>query len=59
MLRLLELNDMDQVAIVQRRSRDRALPWIKMTNRMSRAGTLSTSDTSDRTPRHSPDYFCS
>jgi putative acetyltransferase len=30
MLRLLELNDMDQAAIVQRRSRDRALPWIKV-----------------------------
>src|SRR5262245_39292583 len=30
MLRLLELNDMGQAAIVQRRSRDRALPWIKV-----------------------------
>ena len=30
MLRLLELKDMDQVAVVQRRSRDCALPWIKV-----------------------------
>jgi putative acetyltransferase len=30
MLRLLELNDMDQAAVVQRRSRDRALPWMKV-----------------------------
>jgi GNAT superfamily N-acetyltransferase len=30
MLRLLELNDMDQVAVVQRRSRDQALPWINV-----------------------------
>jgi putative acetyltransferase len=30
MLRRLELNDMDQVAVVQRRSRDLALPWIKV-----------------------------
>jgi putative acetyltransferase len=30
MLRSLELNDMDQVAVLQRRSRDRALPWIKV-----------------------------
>ena len=30
MLRLLELHDMDQVAVVQRRSRNRALPWIKV-----------------------------
>jgi GNAT superfamily N-acetyltransferase len=30
MLRLLELNDMDQVAVVQRRSRDHALPWINV-----------------------------
>jgi putative acetyltransferase len=30
MLRLLELNDMDQVAVVQRRSRDHALPWMKV-----------------------------
>ena len=30
MLRLLELDDMDQVAVVQRRSRDRALTWMKV-----------------------------
>ena len=30
MMRLLELNDMDQVAVVQRRSRDHALPWMKV-----------------------------
>jgi putative acetyltransferase len=30
MLRLLDLEDMDQVAVVQRRSRDLALPWIKV-----------------------------
>jgi hypothetical protein len=30
MLRLLELDDMDQVAVVQRRSRDGALPWMKV-----------------------------
>jgi putative acetyltransferase len=30
MLRLLELDDMDQVAVVQRRSWDGALPWMKV-----------------------------
>ena len=30
MLRLLELDDMDQVAVVHRRSRDQALPWINV-----------------------------